>query len=119
MRILIRTSKWAIWARRFGSVGVPLAAIPIFLHRERFISSADFHVIELIAMGVALLALLLALGAFARLWVTGDQGWARATTGLFFALICLAPLGFVASLALRYPAVPDVSTDFADPPGLG
>jgi hypothetical protein len=118
MRILIRTSKWAIWARRFGSFAVPLAIIPIFLHRERIIASSDFHVIELVAMGIAILALAMALGAFARLWVTGDQGWSRATMGLFFALVCLLPMGFVLSLTLRYPHIPDVSTDQANPPAL-
>lgn len=118
MRILIRTSKWAIWARRFGSFAVPLAVIPILLHRERVISSSDFHVVELVAMGVAALALFLALGAFVRLWITGDQGWSRATAGLVFAVICLAPMAFVLSLALRYPDITDVSTDFADPPAL-
>jgi hypothetical protein len=118
MRILIRTSKWAIWARRLGAFALPLAVIPVFLHRERLISSADFHVIELVAGGFALLSLFLAIGAFARLWVTGDQGWVRATFGLLFSLVCLLPMAFVAWLALHYPAVSDVSTDYADPPRL-
>jgi hypothetical protein len=118
MRILIRTSKWAIWARRLGSFALPVAIIPIFLHRERIISSDDFHIIELVAAGFALVALLLALGAFARLWVTGDQGWSRATIGMFFALICLAPMALVLWLAFRYPPVSDVSTNFASPPAL-
>ena len=118
MRILIRTSKWAIWARRFGSLALPLAIIPVFMHRERLISSTDFHLIELIAMGVAALALFLALGAFARLWVTGDEGWGKASLGLFFGLICLLPLGLVVLLALSYPPVGDVTTDFERPPGL-
>jgi hypothetical protein len=118
MRILIRTSKWAIWARRLGAFALPLAVIPVFLHRERLISSADFHIIELVAGGFALLALFLAIGAFARLWVTGDQGWVRATFGLLFALACLLPMAFVAWLALHYPPVSDVSTDYADPPRL-
>ena len=118
MRILIRTSKWAIWARRLGSFALPVAIIPIFLHRERIISSDDFHIIELVAAGFALVALLLALGAFARLWVTGDQGWARATLGMVFALICLAPMALVLWLAFRYPPVGDVSTNFAKPPAL-
>lgn len=118
MRILIRTSKWAIWARRLGSFALPLAIIPVFLHRERIISSEDFHVIELVAAGFALLALILALGAFVRLWVTGDQGWSRAAIGMFFALICLAPVALVIWLALSYPPVTDVSTDFDSPPAL-
>lgn len=118
MRILIRTSKWAIWARRLGSFALPVAVIPVWLHRERIISSDDFHVIELVAGGFALLALILAFGAFARLWVTGDQGWSRAATGLFFSLLCLAPLALVFYLAVRYPAVTDVSTDYGDMPAL-
>lgn len=118
MRILIRTSKWAIWARRLGSFALPLAIIPVFLHRERIISSDDFHIMELVAAGFALLALFLALGAFVRLWITGDQGWSRAGLGLFFSLVCLAPMAFVLWLAYHYPPVTDVSTDFADPPAL-
>jgi hypothetical protein len=118
MRILIRTSKWAIWARRFGSLAVPLAVIPVFLHRERLIISADFTIIEIVALGVAALGLFLAIGAFVRLWVTGDQGWGKATLGLFFSLICLAPFAFVVTEMLRYPAVSDVTTDAARPPGL-
>ncbi len=118
MRILIRTSKWAIWARRLGSFALPVAIIPVFLHRERIIGSDDFHIIELVATGFALVALFLALGAFARLWVTGDQGWSRATIGLFFSLICLAPAALMVWLALHYPSVTDVSTDFGNPPAL-
>jgi hypothetical protein len=118
MRILVRTSKWAIWSRRLGSLALPLAVIPVFMHRERLISSDDFAIVESIAMGVAALALVLALGAFVRLWVTGDQGWGKAVAGLFFGLICLAPLGFAAWLAASYPAVSDISTDYARPPGL-
>lgn len=118
MRILIRTSKWAIWARRLGSFALPLAIIPVFLHRERIISSSDFMTIELVACGFALLALFLAFGAFARLWVTGDQGWSRAGMGLLFALICLAPMAFIGWQATRYPSAADVSTNFRDPPAL-
>lgn len=118
MRILIRTSKWAIWSRRLGSLAVPLAIIPVFMHRERMISSADFGVVEIVAVSVAALALLLALGAFVRLWITGDQGWGKAVLGLFFSLVCLAPLGVVGWLSARYPAVSDVSTDYVNPPGI-
>ena len=115
MRILIRTSKWAIWARRFGSLAVPLVVVPILLHRERLIASSDFAVVEAAAIGVAVLAVILAIGAFVRLWITGDLGWSKAIWGLFFGLVCLAPAGFLVWLALHYPAVNEVSTDFAHP----
>ena len=118
MRILIRTSKWAIWARRFGSLALPLAIIPVLLHREKMVSTNDFQIIEIVAIAVALLALFLALGAFARLWVTGDQGWGKAVVGFVLSLVCLAPVAFLMFEAVRYPPVSDVTTDFARPPGL-
>ncbi len=118
MRILIRTSKWAIWARRFASLAVPLAVIPVFLHRERLITSTDFNIIEIVAMTVAGIGLFLSLGAFARLWVTGDQGWGKAAVGFVLSVLCLAPLGLMLLLSLQYPAAGDVTTDPAQPPGL-
>ncbi|HQZ11766.1 MAG TPA: DUF1499 domain-containing protein [Devosia sp.] len=118
MRILIRTSKWAIWARRFGSLALPLAIVPVFMHRERIISSADFTTIEMIAMAVAGLAFVLAVGAFVRLWITGDLGWGKAAMGFFLSLLCLLPLGFVLYERARYPEISDLATDAASPPGL-
>jgi hypothetical protein len=115
MRILIRTSKWAIWARRFGSLAVPLTVVPVLLHREQLISSTDFAIVESVAAGVATLALILALSAFARLWITGDRGWSKASWGLFFAVICLLPFGYLGLQATRYPLVNEVATDFSDP----
>jgi hypothetical protein len=118
MRILVRTSKWSIWARRLGSFALPLAIIPVFMHRARTITSETFEVTEAVAIGVALLAFLLSIGAFARIWTTGDRGWGRAVTGLALSLICLAPVAFGAVQLLRYPMANDVSTDAANPPPL-
>ena len=115
MRILIRTSKWAIWARRFGSFALPLTIIPVFLHREQMISSSDFVVVETVAAGFAILAVISAIGAFARLWMTGDQGWGKATWGLCFGLVCLIPFGWLGYEASRYPAINEVTTDIASP----
>lgn len=118
MRILIRTSKSALWSRRFGSLALPLMVLPVILHRERLISSADFVMVEAVAMAVAALALGLSITAFARLWVTGDQGWGKATIGLLFSLVCLVPLAGYVWQATRFPAVAEVTTDFTRPPGL-
>lgn len=115
MRILIRTSKWAIWARRFGSLALPLTIIPVFLHREQMITSSDFAVIEAVAAGVAALAVGLALGAFGRLWMTGDQGWSKAGWGLFFGIVCLLPFAYLGYEAVQYPMVNEVTTDVVDP----
>ncbi|HVY50341.1 MAG TPA: DUF1499 domain-containing protein [Devosia sp.] len=115
MRILVRTSKWAIWARRVGALALPLAYIPVLLHRARFITSDNFIVIEAVALALALLAVLMALVAFGRLWFTGDQGWWRASLAFIFGVLCLLPAAYFGYLAWRQPDSPDVSTDYANP----
>ena len=110
MRILIRTSRWAVLARRFGSVAVPLVTIPVLLHRLGVITSDVFLVVALGAGLVALVAVLLGLVALARLWQTGDQGWGRALAGLFLGTLCLLPYAWYGSLLQRYPAVTDIAT---------
>ncbi len=110
MRIKVRTSKWAIWARRLGSIAVPLLVLPVLMHRERYIESAVFQVLIVLAGAVAALAVLTALVALVRLWFTGDQGWGRALGGLFLGLVCLIPFAYYGALAMRYPAITDIAT---------
>ena len=110
MRILIRTSRWAIWARRLGSVAIPLVIISVLLHRFRLITSDLFLVAAVAAGLVALIAVLTALIALARLWQTGDRGWGSALAGLLFGALSLAPYAWYGSLTLRYPAVTDIAT---------
>jgi hypothetical protein len=118
MRILVRTSKWAVWARRFGALALPLAFIPVLLHRGHFITSDNFVVIEMAAMALAAVAVAMAIIAFARLWVTGDRGWARAGVAFAFGILCLLPGAFFLWQTTSRPSSPDVSTDFANPPAL-
>lgn len=110
MRILIRTSKSAIWARRIASIAVPLVAIPIFLHRQRLLTSDVFVQVGAVAGAVTLMSLLVSLIALARLWQTGDQGWGRALSALLLGLLGLVPFAYVAVQALRYPPVTDIAT---------
>lgn len=118
MRILVRTSRWAIWARRLGSFAVPLAVVPVLMHRAQAVTTETFAVIELVAIAVALAALAAALAAFARIWSSGDHGWGRAVTGFLLAVLCLVPVGLWTVDYLLYPVVDQVSTDTADPPEL-
>lgn len=110
MRIFIRTSKWAIWARRLSSIAVPLVVIPIFMHRLRLLNSTNFMSVAEVAGAVVLLALLLSVVALAHLWQSGDQGWGRAISALLLALVCLVPFAYVGVQMLRYPAVTDIAT---------
>ena len=102
MRVLIKTSKWAIWARRFGRLAVPLVVLPLLLHHLGAIDSPSFFAAALAAAAVAGLAVLVGLIALARLWYSGDQGWGRALSGLFLGLVCLLPFAWYGALAWRW-----------------
>jgi len=110
LRILIRTSKTAIWAHRLGSVAVPLLLISVLLHRLQLIVGDVFLAAAGAAGLVALLAVLVALVALVRLWFSGDQGWGKALQGLLLGALCVAPFGYYTALALHYPPVTDIAT---------
>lgn len=118
MRILIRTSRWAIWSRRLVSLALPITVFPILMHRERLIESDTFLLLFLGGMGLAALAILFSLITFARLWHTGDQGWPHAIQALLLGLVLVSPIGFAAYLASKSPPGNDVATPGDLPPLL-
>lgn len=118
MRILLRTSKWAIWSRRFASYALPLTIISVLMHRARMISSEVFTLVFALTMLIALLAVLMAIIAFIRLWFSGDQGWSRAGFGFVLGLILFSPVIYAGVLAADVPLVNDVSTGAAGTPKL-
>ena len=118
MRYFIRTSKLAIWSRRFGSFALPIVVISIWMHRNQLLNSQTFQILLVIAIILALLAVFVGVAAYLRLWQTGDRGWGRATVGIFLGLICLSPFVYGFSLALSYPFANDVSSDTQRPPEL-
>ena len=118
MRILVRTSRWAIWARRIGSLALPVAFILVLMHRGNAITTQSFAVVEAVAIVMALVALGCAIMAFVRIWITGDHGWGKAVVGFLCGLVCLVPLGLWSFDYFRYPMVDEVSTDQLNPPPL-
>ena len=110
MRILIRTSKTAIWARRIGRIAIPLVILPVGMHHLGLIDSPSFFTVALLALAVAGLATLVGMLALVRLWFSGDQGWGKALSGLFLGLICLAPFAYYGYYAWRFPPVTDIAT---------
>ncbi|MCD7059347.1 DUF1499 domain-containing protein [Pelagibacterium xiamenense] len=118
MRVFVRTSKLAIWARRLGTFGVPLLVLAILLHVLGHISTDVFEVCLAIATVAGGLAVLLALAGYVRLWFTGDKGWGLASAGLLTGALCILPVGAALALMAVYPSTADISTDPRDPPEL-
>jgi hypothetical protein len=88
------------------------------MHRGRAIDSDAFIVALGTGLVVAFLAVLFAIIAYLRLWQSGDRGWGRASTGLVFGLLCLAPVIYGVADGVRFPMVNDVTTNSARPPVL-
>src|SRR5690554_6924625 len=118
MRILVRTSKLAIWARRLATFALATLVVAIVLHMLGQLSTDVFEIVLAIATGVAALAVLLAFIAYVRLWFTGDRGWRPASFGFFVGLLCLVPATAIAFLVARYPSTLDVTTALVSPPEL-
>lgn len=116
MRIPIRTSKWALWASRISQLVLPVLIVAVFLHRARAIDTQTFLATAGAGVLLGLVALIVAIGAYIRIWNTGDRGWRPASIGFVTGVICLSPLVFAGLQAYRYPFVHDVSTDIATPP---
>ena len=90
----------------------------MLLHRGHVITSENILSVEAIALGLAVLAVLMAIIAFVRLWFTGDQGWWKASLAFIFGILCLLPLGYLGYLNDKQPASTDISTDITNQPPL-
>lgn len=67
---------------------------------------------------LALLAILLALAAFVRIWRWAGPGGGKAFVGFALASFLLLPILVYGARALVSPRLNDVTTDFIDPPSL-
>jgi len=110
VRIVIRTSKWAIWARRLANLAVPLVVLPVLLYRFGQIDTATFLTSLAVALAVVLLTLVFAVAALVHLWNKGYLGWPKAIGALFVGLVCVSPFAYAAYQIEQYPAVTDVAT---------
>lgn len=118
MRVVVRTSRLAIWARRLALFAVALLLVAAGL---RFFGQISWTVFEIsIAIGTlaAALGVLCGFCAYVWLWFTGDRGWGYASAGFVLGMIGLAPAGAAAVIAELYPSTIDVTTALADPPPL-
>lgn len=110
MRVNIRTSRWAIWARRLASFAIPLLVFSVVLHRGQIISSEIFTILLCCVFVLAGLTILATCVSFVRLWNTGDKGWGRTFQAFFLGLLLIAPLCLAIVFINQTPYVNDVTT---------
>ena len=110
-------SRAAVWSRRLAwfALAVLLLAILVFRTGE---PSLEGLAPVAAAYVVVLLALLLALLAFMRIWQSGHRGVGMASGAFLLCLLMLAPAAYVGFRLATRPALADISTDIDDPPGF-
>ena len=115
MRIIERTSRWAKWASRFANYALPLAVLPVWLHRSELMTSTLFQFVFALASFLALFGILFGIIAYFRIWQTGDHGWGRASLAIIIGLSVLAPTAYGAYLSTKFPLTHDVMTNWQNP----
>ncbi|HEY5796031.1 MAG TPA: DUF1499 domain-containing protein [Bosea sp. (in: a-proteobacteria)] len=110
-------SRAALWSRRLAwfSLAVLLLALLVFRTGEPSLQgTAPIAGAYLFV----LLALVLSLLAFARIWQSGHRGVGMAAGAFLLCVLMLAPAAFVGFRLATLPALADVSTDIDDPPAF-
>jgi uncharacterized protein (DUF1499 family) len=110
------TSPLAIWSRRLAVFALVVTLLSIVIERADALETVPVLVTFAAALGVALIAILVACAAFVMLWRNGGPGFAQALTAVLLGSALLAYPGYLGFKAFRLPSLTDVTTDAADPP---
>jgi uncharacterized protein (DUF1499 family) len=111
-------SRAAIWSRKIAWFALAVTAVAVAFMRFGLVDVLPGAISLAAGLGLAALAVLMALAAFVRIWMEGRRGVGAAVKGLVLALLILAYPGFYALRGLTLPNLNDVSTDIDDPPAF-
>jgi hypothetical protein len=117
-RIPARRSWSADPARLAGGLAVPVLAIAALGGRAGLVPAEA--ILPVLAIGFLLGAVGLALGihALTDIWRSGADGARAAISGIIYAAPVIVLLALVATAAIAYPRLTDISTDVENPPVL-
>src|SRR6516225_9047673 len=110
------TSKLAIWARRTASFAFAATFLAIIMVRSGALEVKPAIATFGGALAIAMVALLLALAAFAVIWMEGLAGMGAALSAMAISLALLAYPAYFGLKAYRLPWIYDITTDPVDPP---
>ncbi len=110
------TSLAARWARRIARFAFALFAAALLAHRFGPLITPHFMALAALSAGLALLAVLLAVIGFIRLWQVAAVGGIASFVALVYSILPIGAAGYALGEYFSKPAIYDVSTDTVTPP---
>jgi uncharacterized protein (DUF1499 family) len=110
------TSRLAIWARRIAGFAFLASLLAIIIVRSGLLEIRPALATFAGALAIAVIALLVALAAFAVIWMEGLAGMGAALSAMAISLALLAYPTYFGIRAYRLPWIHDITTDPIDPP---
>ena len=109
-------SKLAIWSRRLALFAMAVVLLVIVIVNLGFLDPLPAISTLAGSLFFALVAMVLAFGAFVVIWRQGLRGLGLAVAALSIGIAMLAYPAYLGVLFYRLPAVNDITTDPVDPP---
>ena len=109
-------SRLAIWARRVALFSLAATLIAVIIVRSGALEIVPALSTLAGALVLAVVAILLAIGAAIVIWYEGVGGKEEAVTALFIGLALIAYPLYLGVKGYRLPAIYDITTDPIDPP---
>jgi hypothetical protein len=112
----VRITWLATLARRLAVFSLPVIVLAVGLHRYGIVEYGVAYITLLAGLAIALLAVLVAIGAFVVIWNEGLRGLGRAIAAVVIGVAVLTWPTFEFVRSATLPAISDVTTDPSDPP---
>jgi len=109
-------SRLAIWARRIALFSLAATFVAIIIVRSGALEIVPALSTLAGALVLALVAIMLAIGAGIVIWFEGVGGLREAVSALLIGLALIAYPAYLGARAYRLPAIYDITTDPIDPP---
>lgn len=109
-------SKLAIWSRRLALFAIAVVLLVIVIANLGFLDPVPAISSLAGSLFFALVAMVLAFGAFVVIWRQGLRGLGLAVAALGIGIAMLAYPAYLGVLFYRLPAINDITTDPVDPP---
>jgi len=116
-RIIARpTSRLAVWSLRVAGFALAATFLAVVIVRLDFLEALPGLAVLGGALFMAVVAILLAFGAFVIIWNEGTGGLRLAVAAFFLGIAVLAYPAYLGIKGYRLPPLNDVTTDMEDPP---